>query len=89
MGQFAVESFSLAACHTMVSLKHSIFVAEYGLDAHRCVCYSFAAALAGAMEYLRADAVMPVEGITAVEMECRSDGAASCRFEVTGPLRCP
>ena len=83
MGQFSVDFLSVKSRRASVSLAHSIFVSEYGPNTGRCVCYSFAAALAGGMEYLLEEAGIAVEGIRAEEVECRSNGGATCRFEVT------
>jgi hypothetical protein len=83
MGCFQVRRLSAAAGIASVEVDHSIFVAEYGPDAGRNVCYSFSAAIAGGMEYLRGRAGLDTGDIVARETACRSNGGERCTFEVS------
>ncbi|MDQ2733486.1 MAG: DUF5943 domain-containing protein [Pseudomonadota bacterium] len=83
MGRFEVQRLAVGEGYARVVLKHSIFVSEYGAHAGRNVCYSFAAALAGAIEYLRERAGFGDEPIAAREVGCESNEGEQCAFEVS------
>ncbi len=83
MGRFRNVALSAERGTARVEVDHSIFVAEYGADAGRAVCYSFSAALAGGMEYLRARNGLDAAHVAAREVACRSHGGSCCRFEVS------
>jgi|ERR1700728_584174 len=87
MGRFTLLTLDAAQCAATVEFDQSIFVAEYGPNQGRCVCYSFSAALAGAMDYLRADQSPSDMVPSAREVHCQSNGSALCRFEVTATPR--
>jgi predicted hydrocarbon binding protein len=82
MGQFSLSALSVEQGVARVTLHNSIFVAEYGRRMDRKVCSSFAAAFAGAMEYLRHTSGLATDGIAAREQTCQSCGDDQCVFEI-------
>lgn len=79
--RMTVEAIEPNAGTARIRLDHSALVAEYGASAGRRVCYMFAAAFAGAMEYV-AEAAGSPRALDAEEIQCAAEGAACCRFEV-------
>jgi hypothetical protein len=80
-GRFTIESVNAAAGTASVRLDHSVYVAEYGRDAGRRVCYMFGSAFTGGMEYV-AEAAGHRLNLVAEEVQCAAHGADCCRFEV-------
>ncbi len=80
-GQIAIENLDAAAGRARLRIDNSVFVAEFGRDAGRSVCYMFEGAFCGGMEFAAADAGNPVK-VTARESRCAADGADHCVFEV-------
>jgi len=64
-----------------IRLDHSALAAEYGPGTGRRVCYMFAAAFEGAMEWV-AETAGGARSLTAEETQCAAEGAPCCRFEV-------
>lgn len=81
-GQFTIEKINPAAGTATIRLDHSVYVAEYGSDTGRRVCYTFTSAFTGGMEYV-AEAAGHSRALKAQEVQCGAEGADCCRFEVT------
>jgi len=82
-GRFRVEHLDAARGEATVRLEHSVFVAQYGRDAGRRVCYMHAGWLAGAMAYA-GDALGLARSVRAEEVQCAAEGGHEhCRFEIT------
>ena len=80
-GKFAIEKIDPAAGTATIRLDHSVYVAEYGPQAGRRVCYMFASTFVGGMEYVAEAAGHPC-ALAAEEIQCGAEGAECCRFEV-------
>ena len=85
-GQFTIEKIDPAAGTATIRLDHSVYVAEYGPQTGRRVCYMFASAFIGGIEYV-ADATGHSRSLAAEEIQCGAEGANCCRFEVTPTRR--
>ncbi|MFP3179394.1 MAG: DUF5943 domain-containing protein [Paraburkholderia sp.] len=83
MGRFAIKSIDVDTGHLAVELHNSIYVAEYG-NVGRCVCYPFASAVAGAVEYLAGGSTLSGAQISGQEVCCEANGHSHCLFEA-GP----
>jgi Domain of unknown function (DUF5943) len=80
-GQFTIEKIDPEAGTATIRLEHSVYVAEYGREAGRRVCYMFASAFTGGMEYV-AEAAGHPRSLAAEEIQCGAEGAECCRYEV-------
>lgn len=80
-GRMTIEAVEPERGTAHIRLDHSALVAEYGGNAGRRVCYMFAAAFAGAMEYV-AETAGSATALEAEEVACAAEGAPCCRFEV-------
>lgn len=85
MGRLEISSIDEASCDGEFTVANSIFVAELGRANDRKVCYSFAAAFGGAMEYLRERRGLVAVAAESRERTCEAQGAHACRFQVTFP----
>jgi len=81
-GRFTIERIDPVAGTATIRLDHSVYVAEYGKQAGRRVCYMFGSAFVGGMEYV-AEAAGHPRRLAAAEIQCGAEGAECCRFEVT------
>ena len=81
-GQFTIEKIDPEAGTATIRLDHSVYVAEYGPNAGRRVCYTFCSAFTGGMEYV-AEAAGHPRALKAEEIQCGAEGADCCRYEVT------
>jgi len=79
--RMTIETIDPSAGRTQIRLDHSALAAEYGPGAGRRVCYMFAAAFEGAMEWV-AEAAGAARALEAQETRCVAEGAPSCQFEV-------
>ncbi|MGH9205964.1 MAG: DUF5943 domain-containing protein [Acidimicrobiales bacterium] len=79
--RMAIETADPGRGMASIRLDHSTFVAEYGPNSGRRVCYMFASAFTGAMEYVMEAAGKPM-ALEAEESQCAAEGASCCRFEV-------
>ncbi len=81
--QFEVESVDEATGAARVRLTHSVFVAEFGQNAGRKVCYMFLGWLVGSLEYAGQAGGRNYK-LEAVEVACCADGAhGACVLEVS------
>lgn len=80
-GKFTIEKIDAEAGTATIRLDHSVYVAEYGKDAGRRVCYTFTSAFTGGMEYV-AESAGHSHALKSEEVQCVAEGADCCRFEV-------
>ena len=83
MAQISVEHFNPEELFSELRVSHSVYVAEYGASTGRKTCYMFEGAFAGGMESAFASLGHEVT-CRVEEVQCGSEGAEHCRFEVTG-----
>lgn len=81
LGQFTVEHVDTAKGLGRVRLEHSVYVAEYGQEAGRSVCYMFGGALVGGLDYACTEAGH-THRLYAEEVQCSAAGHNHCLFEV-------
>ncbi|HTS92256.1 MAG TPA: DUF5943 domain-containing protein [Stellaceae bacterium] len=79
--RMTIETVDPAAGTAQIRLDHSALAAEYGAQAGRRVCYMFAAAFEGAMEWV-AETAGAAGRLEAFETQCAAEGAPCCRFQV-------
>ncbi|MDP6788836.1 MAG: DUF5943 domain-containing protein [Rhodospirillales bacterium] len=82
LGRLTIEDVDYDAGTARVRLDHSVYVAEYGTQAGRGVCYMFTGALVGGMEAV-AQSIGRTLTLKAEEVQCAACGAAHCRFVVS------
>ena len=80
-GLLEIEAIDPAAGTASIRLDHSVYVAEYGRNAGRRVCYMFTSAFIGAMDYVAA-AAGRTQDLVSEEVQCAAEGADCCRFVV-------
>ncbi len=80
-GRLSLLEIDAEAGRARVRLDHSAFVAEYGRDGGRSVCYMFTGSLCGGMKFACADSDRP-KTLQAREVQCAANGADYCLFEV-------
>ncbi|MDQ4060670.1 MAG: DUF5943 domain-containing protein [Pseudomonadota bacterium] len=80
-GRLTIETIDPAAGTASIRLDHSVYVAEYGRNAGRRVCYMFTSAFIGAMDYV-AEAAGRKRDFVSEEVQCGAEGADCCRFVV-------
>ncbi len=80
-GRLSLLEIDAEAGRARVRLDHSAFVAEYGRDGGRSVCYMFTGPLCGGMKFACADSDRP-KTLQAREVQCAANGADYCLFEV-------
>jgi Domain of unknown function (DUF5943) len=80
-GRMTIEEVEPGQGTARVRIDHSVFVREYGAKAGRRVCYMFASAFVGGMEYVAASAGKPL-ALAAAESACVAEGAPYCSIEV-------
>lgn len=71
-GQFSVEHLDSSAGEARVRLDHSAFVAQYGTDHGRPVCYMFAGWLCGSVEWAAANQNRPIT-VQGREVACAAE----------------
>ncbi len=85
-GLFSLDAIDPEAGTARIRLDHSAFVAQYGRDAGRRVCYMFAGWFAGAMEWVGENTGNPVK-VVCDETQCACEGHQDhCTFEVAKSL---
>ena len=80
-GRFTIEAVDPEKGTASIRLDNSVYVAEYGRNAGRRVCYVFTAAFVGGMEYVAETAGRELK-LMAEEVQCGAEGADHCRFVV-------
>lgn len=80
-GRLSLLDIDPGAGRARVRLDHSVFVAEFGRDAGRNVCYMFEGPFCGGMEFAASDTGGPGR-LAAREVRCAANGADHCLFEV-------
>lgn len=78
--QFSVETLDVTAGYAIVRVDHSVFVAEYGSEIRRKVCYMYQGWMEGALDYVMTARGKPVN-LRSREVQCVADGADHCLFE--------
>ena len=78
LGRFTIEEIDLAAGTGRIRLEQSVYVAEYGPDTGRNVCYMFTGAFVGGLGFAVQAAGGPA-GLKAEEVQCGAAGAEFCR----------
>jgi len=79
--QFRVRAIDAAAGRATVEARHSVFVAEYGPNAGRKVCYMFRGWFCGALEWV-GEQQGRRRKLTSEEVQCAAEGHDHCVFEV-------
>ncbi len=86
--QFSIEHLDSRLGEARIRVDHSAFVAQYGDDVGRPVCYMFAGWLSGSLEWVMSDLGKPIS-LRAEEVACAAEvGHQHCLFEV-GAARGP
>jgi len=80
--RFTVLDLDAAAGTARIRVDHSVFVAEYGREAGRKVCYMFLGWFVGALDYA-GRGLGRDHGLRAAEVACAAEGRSDhCLFEV-------
>jgi predicted hydrocarbon binding protein len=79
--QFTIEELDAATGACAVRVDHSVFVYEYGRQAHARVCYMFAGWFPGALEWAARDLNREWK-LTSHEAQCACEGHDHCLFVI-------